>query len=86
MESGQCKVDIGGEGNVISSSIYKLLFPSSPCNHNGILTMLSPSSTVISAFGGHTVRHHGTCVLKVTYQDPYEPCTFHVSMQRVQSS
>ena len=84
VESGQCKkpllckVDTGAEGNGISLSTYELLFPGSPCDHNGIPTMLSPSSTIISAFGGHTVRHYGTCVLKVTHQDSCKPYTFHV--------
>lgn len=38
----------------------ELLFPGSPCNHSGIPTILSPSNTVISAFGGHTVCHYST--------------------------
>ena len=36
-----CKVDTGAEGNVISLSTYKSLFPGSPCNDNGIPTNLS---------------------------------------------
>ena len=84
MESDQCmklllcKVDTGAEGNVISLSTYKLLFPESPCNDNGIPTNLSPSSTVISAFGGHPVDHYGTCVLKLAYQGSCKPYPFHV--------
>ena len=84
MESDQCmkpllcKVDTGAEGNVISLSTYKSLFPGSPCNDNGIPTNLSSSSTIISAFGGHPVDHYGTCVLKLAHQGSCKPYPFHV--------
>ena len=73
-----CKVDTGAEGNVISLSTYKSLFPDSPCNDNGIPTNLSSSSTIISAFGGHPVDHCGTCVLKLAYQGSCKPYHCHV--------
>ena len=62
-----CKVDNGAEGNVISLSTYKLLFPESWCNDKGNSVTLSPSTTVMSAFGrgGHPVDHYITCVLKL---------------------
>lgn len=40
---------------VTSLNTYKSLFPGSPCNRNGIPNDLSPSSTIISAPGGHSV-------------------------------
>ena len=84
MESDQCmkpllcKVGTGAEGNIISISTYKLLFPGSPCNDNGIPTNLSSSSKIISAFGGHPVDHYGTCVLKLAHQGSCKPYPFHV--------
>ena len=50
-----CKVDTGAEGNVISLNSCKSLFPSSPCNPNGIPVNLASSSTTIVAFGRHPV-------------------------------
>ena len=73
-----CKVDTSAEGNVISLSTYKSLFPNASCNPGGIPTSLTPSSTIITAFGGHTVGHHGTCVLKLDYGGSCKPCPFHV--------
>ena len=84
MESDQCmkpllcKVGTSAEGNIISISTYKLLFPGSPCNDNGIPTNLSSSSKIISAFGGHPVDHYGTCVLKLAHQGSCKPYPFHV--------
>ena len=62
-----CKVDTGAEGNVIFLGTYKSLFPNASCDPGGIPTILTPSSTIITAFGGHIVGHHGTCVLKLDY-------------------
>ena len=66
-----CKVDTGAERNVIYLSTYKSLFPNSSCNSGGIPTSLAPSSTIITAFGGHAVGHYGTCVLKLTHGDSW---------------
>ena len=55
-----CKVDTGAEGNV---------------NPGGIPISFTPSSTIITAFGGHAVGHHGTCVLNLDYG---KSCPFHV--------
>ena len=73
-----CKVDTGAEGNVISLITYKSLFPSSSCNSGGIPTSLAPSSTIITAFGGHAVGHYGTCVLKLAHGGSCKPYPFHV--------
>ena len=73
-----CKVDTGAEGNVISLSTYKSLFPQSSCNPGGIPTCLSPSSTIITGFGGHVVSHHGTCTLKLAYGGSCKSYPFHV--------
>jgi len=56
-----CKVDSGAERNMIFPSIYKSLFPNSSWNPTSVI----PSITIITAFGGHAVGHHGTCVLKL---------------------
>ena len=42
-----CKVDTSAEGNVISLSTYKSLFPNASCNPGGIPTSLTPSSTIL---------------------------------------
>ena len=73
-----CKVDTGAEGNVISLSTYKSLFPQSSCNPGGIPTCLSPSSTIITGFGGHVVGHHGICTLKLAYGGSCKSYPFHV--------
>lgn len=73
-----CKVDTGAEGNVISLSTYKSLFPNASCNLGGIPTTFTPSSTIITAFGGHAVGHHGTCVLNLDYGGSCKSCPFHV--------
>ena len=73
-----CKVDTGAEGNVISLSTYKSLFPQSSCSPGGIPTCLSPSSTIITGFGGHVVGHHGTCTLKLAYGGSCKSYPFHV--------
>ena len=73
-----CEVDTGAEGNVISLSTYKSLFPSAPCNPGGIPTSFTPSSTIITAFGGHAVGHHGTCVVKLEYVGSCKSYSFHV--------
>ena len=73
-----CKVDTGAEGNVISLNSYKSLFPSSPCNPNGIPVNLASSSTTIVAFGGHPVDHHGICHLKLAHESSCKSYPFHV--------
>ena len=39
---------------------------------------MAPSNTIITAFGGHAVGHHGTCALKLVYGDSSKPYPFHV--------
>ena len=51
-----CKIDTGAEGNVIPVSVYKRLYPQSPCNSTGVPLDLTPSTTRITAFGGHTMQ------------------------------
>ena len=45
---------------------------------HGVPASLSPSSTVIVAFGGQAVDHNGTYVLKLAYQGSCKPRPFHV--------
>ena len=73
-----CKVDTGAEGNIISLNSCKSLFPSSPCNPNGIPVNLASSSTTIVTFGGHPVDHHGICHLKLAHGNSCKYCMFHV--------
>jgi len=73
-----CKVDTGAEGKVISLSTYKSLFPSASCNPGGIPTSFTPSGTIITAFSGHAVGHHGTYLLSLDYGGPCKSCPFHV--------
>ena len=73
-----CKVDTGAEGNIISLNSCKSLFPSSPCNPNGIPVNLASSSTTIVAFGGHPVDRHGICHLKLAHGSSCKYYMFHV--------
>ena len=73
-----CKVDTGAEGNVISVATYKKLHPTSPCNSKGVPMNLTPSNTVITAYGGHSISHFGTCVLSLSHEDHCKPYVFHV--------
>ena len=73
-----CKVDNGAEGNVIPLSTYNSLFPNASCKPGGIPTSFTLSSTIITAFGGHAVGHHGTCVLKLEYGGSCRSYPFHV--------
>ena len=77
-ETTLVKVDTGAEGNVISLSTYKSLFPNASCNPGGIPTSFTPSNNIITAFGGRAVGHHGTCVLKLDYGGSCKSCPFHV--------
>ena len=73
-----CKVDTGAEGNVIPIETYKTLSPTVPCDANGIPMNLKPSSTVITAYGGYSIRHYGTCVLNLSHENYSKPSVFHV--------
>jgi hypothetical protein len=72
-----CKVDTGAEGNVISVDTYKKLHPTIPCNAKGVPVNLTPN-TVITAYGGHSVRHFETCVLNLSREHHSKPYVFHV--------
>ena len=56
-----CKVDTGAEGNVIPVETYKKLYPKLSHNAKSIPLNLTPSNTVITAYGGTSVSHFGTC-------------------------
>ena len=58
--------------------MYKSLFPNVSCYPGGIPTSFTPSSTIITAFGGHAVGLHGTCVLNLDYGGSCKSCPFHV--------
>lgn len=73
-----CKVDTGAEGNVIPVNTYKQLFPSAPCDSVGTPLGLKPSTTAITAFGGHNIPHFGTCMLNLTYNGRSNSYPFHV--------
>ena len=48
------------------------------CNSNGTPLGLTPLSTKITAFGGHTIPHHGTCDLILSHPGHPKSYTFHV--------
>jgi len=73
-----CKVDTGAKGNVIPLNTYNSIFPNASCNPAGIPTSFTPSSTIITAFGGHAVGYHSTCVLKLEYGGSCRSYPFHV--------
>ena len=58
------KVDTGAEGNILPLRIYKKTFPNrfdrrgQPCR-----CALSPSGTILTAYGGTKIEQLGTCTL-----------------------
>ena len=62
-----CKLDAGAEGNVISLTTYKTMFPRCNVTRDGIPMNLHPSN--ITAYGGHTVTYYGTCTLQVAHRN-----------------
>ena len=84
MDSGQstmpllCKIDTGAEGNVIPVNTYKQLYPQSAYSPDGAPLGLCPSNTTITAFGGHTIQHCGTCKLNLSHNGHSKPYPFHV--------
>ena len=66
------------EGNVIPVNTYKQLYPQSAYNPDGAPLGLCPSSTLITAFGGHTIQHYGTCELNLSHNGHSKPYPFHV--------
>lgn len=73
-----CKIDTGAEGNVIPVDTYKQLYPQSAYSPDGAPLGLCPSNTTITAFGGHTIQHYGTCELNLSHNGHSKPYPFHV--------
>ena len=84
VDSGQatrnitCKIDTGAEGNVIPVDLYTQLHPHSLYNSSGHPVDLTPSSTNITAFGGHVIEQYGTCLLKLSHNGIGKKYPFHV--------
>ena len=84
MDSGQatrnitCKIDTGAEGNAIPVDLYTQLHPHSLYNSSGHPVDLTPSSTNITAFGGHVIEQYGTCLLKLSHNSIGNKYPFHV--------
>ena len=84
VDSGQatrnitCKIDTGAEGNVIPVDLYTQLHPHSLYNSSGHPVDLTPSSTNITAFGGHVIEQYGTCLLKLSHNGIGNKYPFHV--------
>ena len=73
-----CKIDTGAEGNVIPVNTYKQLHPQSVRGPDGTPSGLTPSDTTITAFGGHTIQHYGTCELRLSHGGHSKLYSFHV--------
>ena len=58
------------------NNLYKC--PQSSHSSDGTPLGLTPSSTTITAFGGHTILHFGTCELILSHHDHSKSCSFHV--------
>ena len=84
VESGQCttslpcKIDTGAEGNVIPVNTFKQLCPQSAFDPDGAPLGLTPSATTITAFGGQTIQHYGTCSLTLSHNGYSNTYPFHV--------
>ena len=72
-----CKLDTGSEGNIIPLTTYKTMSPHCNVTQDGIPTNLHRSNMRITAYGGHTVTHYGTCELQITRNESVLS-TFHV--------
>ena len=73
-----CKLHTDAEGNVIPLTTYKTMSPHDNVTQDGIPTNLHPFNMRITAYGGHTVTHYGTCKLQVTHRNESVVSTFHV--------
>ena len=73
-----CKIDTGAEGNVIPVDIYWRLCPQSSNSPEGTPLRLTPSSTTITACGGHTIPHYGICELTLSHHGHSKPYAFYV--------
>ena len=84
VDSGQvtalllCKIDTGAEGNVMPVDMYNRLCPQSSYSPEGTPLGLTPSSTTITAFRGHTIPHYGICELTLSHHGHSKPYAFHV--------
>ena len=74
VDSGQttrnrvCKIDTGAKVNVIPLDLYTQLHPHSLYDYSGRPVDLTPSSTNITAFGGHVIKQYGTCMLTLSHK------------------
>ena len=57
---------------------YKTISPHCNVTQDGIPTNLHRFNMRITAYGGHTVTHYGTCELQVTHRNESVLSTFHV--------
>ena len=57
---------------------YKTMYPHGNVTLDGIPTNLHPSNMQITAYGGHTGTHYGTCKRQVTHINESVMGTFHV--------
>ena len=58
--------------------LYTQLYPHSLYNSSGHPVDLTPSSTNITAFGGHVNEQYGTCLLKLSHNGIGNKYPFHV--------
>ena len=68
------------QNSVKALPLYKSLFPNASCNPSSIPASFTPSSTIITAFDGHAVGYHGTCVPDLDYGGSRKSCPFHVGV------
>ena len=81
IDSGQmgkniaCKIDTGA---VIPLDTCMQLHPYGSYDADRRLLDLTPSSTNITAFGGHVIKQYGTCLLTLTLNNSSNKHSFHV--------
>ena len=84
IDSGQltrelsCNIDTGAEGNILPIDAYMQLYFNTPLDQDGQPQGLKPSTSKITAFGGHVIKQYGTCLLTLTHRDVTNKCAFHV--------
>ena len=74
----RCKLDTGADTNILPVAHFKGFLGNGKSQEN-FVSKLKPSKVRIVAYGGSTVRHYGTCEVKINHRGRTEYTTAHVT-------
>ena len=74
----RCKIDTGADTNILPVAHFKGFLSNGKSQEN-FVSKLKPSKVHIVAYGGSTVRHYGTCEVKINHRGRTEYTTAHVT-------